>query len=696
MSKVLLIGENPNGFTGNGLMMRGILNQIVDKDLDITLFCPFSDSITSSQNVSYAIIPSDDLKRQDIWGSQKLVNLLNSMPFDFVAFIGIDVWRYINVIGYIKQIQQNRGFRLIHLFPYDLQFVDKGFVQYANLMDIPCVYSKFGYDMLSPHVRNLQYFRPNMPNRKLFFRYDENRRNEVRQSLFPTISPETHVFGFIGPNQIRKDPQKLIKAFSFVKQMGLEQKSVLYLHTNFSGGVFDLQKYAISCGLDSGDLLVKPEGSYSPFERMPDIYNAIDCLVNCTMQEGLSWTVIQAMMCGTSVIASNSTAHIELLKGVSTLVPCKNETYIPIKTVNNSSNWIDAFSCRADDISSAMQIHQAMASGTTKDIVEKQRGKLIEKIKAWSEECSDFSGLLQNAVVPEKKPFIKAILFMQHSSAGDILMTTRCLKRIRERYGNLELHYMTQSRFFGLLHKNPDVQAVLEWDPELRKRYQVVFNPHGEHILKGGFNNLDIKLADMYPYFCGVKPGDFFIHCEKPNRVQLSKTSFIDFDDLKTHPYVVVHTTGGDPKYRTYSHMGLVVKGLTLPVIQIGSSTDLYCPGAIDLRGILSFNETAWVMKHAKVAIVIDSFPSHLAGALGTPCIVLYGPAPARVVGPIHQFHGTELWFDMEPNKLDVCPDMTNCHGRSTTCQSPCIDSINPMEIQDNLIKILSKVVPDV
>jgi ADP-heptose:LPS heptosyltransferase len=137
--------------------------------------------------------------------------------------------------------------------------------------------------------------------------------------------------------------------------------------------------------------------------------------------------------------------------------------------------------------------------------------------------------------------------------------------------------------------------------------------------------------------------------------------------------------------------MDLVVKGLKIPHVQIGSVTDKYCKGSIDLRGILSFTETAWVMKHAKAAIVIDSFPSHLAGALGVPAIVLYGPAPARVVGPIHNaLKG--LWFDLEPNKLDVCPDMTNCHGQNRRCQNPCINSINPFHVQKNLISILKEV----
>lgn len=669
--KVLLIGENPNGFTGNSLFMKGIIDQI---NCELTVFCPSQSIITSFSEIpNYNLIISDDIKRQDVWGQQKLVTLLDSTPFDFVIMVGIDVWRYIDIFQYIKQIQKTRKFKLIHIFPYDLQYLDREFVQYANNIDVPCVYSQYGFDMLKESVPNLKYFRPSMPQRELFFPYTEEKRQEARSILFPTISPDTFVFGFIGPNQIRKDPQKILKAFSAIKN-STNRKVVLYMHTNFQEGVFNLKNYAISCGLESGSLLIKPEGSYSPFEKMPDIYNSLDCLFNCSMQEGLSWTTIQAMLCGVPVIASYSTSHKELFgDDAQYLVPCRSESYLPINT-SNGQTWIDTFSCKSEDVR-RYGIDVLDHPESVKEFADRRTHCMIE----WFKGCSDVPTLLKDSVAVTTRSLSKAILFIQHSSAGDVLMTTRCLKNIRLKHGNLPLHYMTQEKFHGILKDNPDVQEILNWNPELRTEYQFVYNPHGEHILQGGFNNLDVKLADMYPYFCKVEPGDFFINCEQP-KIELPNT-----------PYILVHTTGGDPKYRTYNHMGIVVKGLKIPVVQIGLKTDSYCPGAIDLREILSFTEMAWVMKNATAAVVIDSFPSHLAGAIGTPCIVLYGPAPARVVGPVH---GNQPWYDLEPNKLEVCSSLTNCHGQNKNCNSPCLNTIHPLKIKSILSKMLEELIP--
>ena len=667
MNRVFLVGENPDGFSGNGLMMRSIISQLWDQN--IIVFCPFSNTPPSLIPKSYPIIPSDDANHHDVWGNQKLLSILSYTEIDHLVFVGIDIWRYIDVFMNIKQIQSRSKFKITHIFPYDLQFLDNDFMKYANMIDNPCVYSEYGYEMLKDNVPALQYFRPDMPQKELFFPYSEEKKEEVRSSLFPSISPDTFVFGFIGPNQIRKDPQKLIKAFANLMNAHPTQKMALYMHTNFKDGVFNLQKYAIQCGLQSGDLLIKPEGSFSPFERMPDIYNALDCFVNCSMQEGLSWTTIQALLCGVPVIASNSTAHTELLKdNIGFLIPCDLPTYLPIK-ISTGQTWIDAKSCHYAEIQHAMSLvlnkHIQTIPKTTHEIMSN-----------WFTHCSDIKDVLKKDVILETVPITEAVLFMQHSSAGDVLMTTRCLQGVKKKHGDLPLYYMTQSKFFDILKDNPYIDKLIDWNPKRRKEFRFVYNPHGDHILNGGFNNLDVKLADMYPYFCGVEPGDFFIQFDKP-AIDLPET------------YIVVHTTGGDPQYRTYDHMDIAVRGLKIPHVQIGSVTDKYCKGSIDLRGILSFTETAYVMNHAKAAIVIDSFPSHLAAAVNTPAIVLYGPAPARVVGPIHE---DIPWVDLEPNKLKVCPDMTNCHGQNRRCQSPCINSINPMTIQKCLVAILKDI----
>jgi len=285
----------------------------------------------------------------------------------------------------------------------------------------------------------------------------------------------------------------------------------------------------------------------------------------------------------------------------------------------------------------------------------------------------------QNHIVQKRIP---AILFAQHSSAGDVLMTTRCLNGVKEKHPGKRLVYMTQKQFQDIVTGNPYVDEIIDWNNDTLREYEILYNPHGQRILPGGFNNLDTKLSDMYPYFCKVEPDEFFIQEVTPTDAKIPIGYRSLFDSLEG--FIVVHTAGGHI-YRQYKHMDMAVKNIGLPVVQIGGRADPACnEAALDLRGKLTWRESAWVMKRAKAAVVIDSFPAHLAGALGTPVVVLFGPAPARVVGPV----GKGPIICLEPDKLAVCPSLTNCHG-SGKCQSPCINSINPMAIRKALKGLL-------
>ena len=67
------------------------------------------------------------------------------------------------------------------------------------------------------------------------------------------------------------------------------------------------------------------------------------------------------------------------------------------------------------------------------------------------------------------------------------------------------------------------------------------------------------------------------------------------------------------------------------------------------------------------------------------PAVTLFGPAPARVTSP--RSDRAETVF-LEPNHLDVCPQMGFCYGNE--CGSPCINTISPIKVKKALLDLLS------
>jgi ADP-heptose:LPS heptosyltransferase/glycosyltransferase involved in cell wall biosynthesis len=668
MKKILLVGEHPYSTTGNGNMMKAILEQIDMEKYQVTVYCHTKADLPPYEKASYSIIDAE-ITEEDDFGVKKLGNVIGSLEYDVLLTIGVDIWRYAQVFGHIAKVRRHRGFRFGMLFPYDIIMPREDWINWIRMADFPCVYSKFGYDLLKPYVPKIRYYRPTLHGHELFEPYDPERRRAVRAELFPTLGPDSILMGFIGPNQFRKDPQRLLKVYMYVKRQ--IPNLFIYMHTRFTQGVFNLQQLAMDYGAGPGDIIVMNQRSAYTREKMPDIYNAMDFYINPSLQEGLSWTVVEAQLCGVPVVISKTTAHHELIcDGGGHGVECTDLAYIPVVSQRGPS-WVETSACNQKSLADAI-----LRLSTDMDYRAELREKGLECAREWVAGMDDINELLGEMSEPLELGKAQAVLFVQHSSAGDVLMSTQCFKGLKERHDGIPFHYMTQQEYQDIVEDNPYVDKIVDYDEDIIGTYEIVYNPHGDRILPGGFNNLDTRLHSMYPYFCKVEEGDMFIDLVEPE-VELPEE------------YIVVHTTGGHKQYRGYKHMDTAVKGLGYDIVQVGGGDDLACKIAtLDLRGKLTWRETAWVMKNAKVAVVIDSYPSHLAGALGTPVVVIYGPAPARVTGPRGD---EEKIINLEPNKLDVCPNLTNCWGSpgERKCTTPCINTVNPMTVRKSVKKLL-------
>lgn len=676
MRKVLFVGESPLGSSGNSNMMRALLGQ-----LDQSKFQPAVYGAPSGSNIKldfyqfphYTFIPITDSK--DKWGKEGLLQLLQEQTFDILIFVGIDIWVYATIFEKIERLRQIKNFKWISIFPYDLIKLRTDWVRWINIVEFPCVYSEYGYNLLKPVVPHIQYFRPNLFLNKLFRPVDAEQKQDFRRKYFPTLGDD-FLFGFVGNNQIRKDPQRLIMAYMQVKKDIPDIN--LYLHTEMETGVFNLGQMALDCGAKTGDIISKgTKGSNWVDPRiLTEIYNTMDCLVNCSYQEGLSWTLLEAMLSGVPIIASDTTAQTELVKDAGILVPCNELAFMPVISERGSS-WVEARSCNVDDLASAMkQIHK---DDHLRELC-KERG--LKKAKDWLEGVSNVNDLIEESCkMAEGPPRISLpgkknkVLFCQHSSAGDIFMTTRCFKGIKERYG-LPLIYMTQKHFVDIVQENPYIDEVLEWDEQEIETYPHVLNPHRDRIIPGHWGrNCNSILSDFYWKILMVEPDDFYIDLQQPHPRIINAMSV---RILK--PICIVHTTGGDPNFRTYTYMNDVCAGLKDKyfTIQVGGPNDFFAGADLNLCGKLTYRQTAWVVDKAVLSINVDSFISHLSGALGISQITLFGSGNVQVVRP-NQIKGQLVC--LVPDYVLDCPGLGPCSGGIRNCPVTCTGVHDPLTI---------------
>ena len=85
--------------------------------------------------------------------------------------------------------------------------------------------------------------------------------------------------------------------------------------------------------------------------------------------------------------------------------------------------------------------------------------------------------------------------------------------------------------------------------------------------------------------------------------------------------------------------------------------------GALDLRGRYTLRETAWILKHCRLAIGNDCGPMHIADAVMTPALVLFGPTCEIKNGP--RYRGETL------NTNVACSPCQYDHALLDTCAQP-------------------------
>ena len=136
---------------------------------------------------------------------------------------------------------------------------------------------------------------------------------EYRRSL---LGGEAPLIAYVGKPTERRNLSALIRAFARLKaQHGVPHKLVV-MGADLPGSS-PFRQVADEAGV-AGDLVVRGHADHGEMVRL---YQAADLLVYPSSYEGFGMPVLEAMACGTPVIALDNTAFPEFAGGVALLLP---------------------------------------------------------------------------------------------------------------------------------------------------------------------------------------------------------------------------------------------------------------------------------------------------------------------------------------------------------------------------------------
>ncbi|MGL6268834.1 MAG: glycosyltransferase family 9 protein [Chitinophagaceae bacterium] len=260
-------------------------------------------------------------------------------------------------------------------------------------------------------------------------------------------------------------------------------------------------------------------------------------------------------------------------------------------------------------------------------------------------------------------------LIIRFSSIGDIVLTTPVVRCLKKQLPGASIHFLTKKNFGSILESNPYIDQIhfLEDDMDslinqLRKeKFDFVIDLHNNlrtirvkqalKIKSYTFEKLNVQkwlmtnikwnilpnnhIVDRYlktiSHFGVVNDGaglDYFIPSEK-------EMVYSELPEIFKQGYVGIVTGAAHATKRIPIHkLSEICKALGLPIVLLGGKEDqktgellagLDPDKILNACGIYSINESACLVKKARVILTPDTGLMHIAAAFHKPIVAVWG-----------------------------------------------------------------------
>ena len=285
----------------------------------------------------------------------------------------------------------------------------------------------------------------------------------------------------------------------------------------------------------------------------------------------------------------------------------------------------------------------------------------------------------------------RSILVVVTRRIGDVLLATPVVRSLRRHWPDAAIDMLVFSGTGGVLAGNPDVRRVVNIAarPTTGEHLQLAARLWRRYDLS--ISLVPSDRPTLYAWLAGRLSCGLVVDTPKHRWKRWLLDRWVPYDNANTHtvnlylrtldllgvettPQVVTGWTSDDaaqvrntltnagisgefavmhpsPKfaYKTWTHEGwretgrwLAARGLQLVMTGGPDAEERACvaaiaqalPGAVDLSGKLTLAETACVLAQARLYLGPDTAVTHLAAALGTPVVALFGPTDPVKWGP--------------------------------------------------------------
>ena len=270
---------------------------------------------------------------------------------------------------------------------------------------------------------------------------------------------------------------------------------------------------------------------------------------------------------------------------------------------------------------------------------------------------------------------MKRILFITLSNIGDVVLTTPVLQGLLDRPDQPTVSVMVGPKAADLFQHDPALHEVIVYDKhagwteklkllsKLRdKRFDEVVDVRNTLFpllllgTKGLFSRSRLARTPRWQHAAQVH-----LHRALPREMEVKFRIFVPQEAERRaeellqgikEPFIAVAPgAASDLKRWPLQRFAQIIRrvqiGHDASVVLVGGPMDRILvaplreniPGLLDVTGRTTLCELAAVLKRSSLLLTNDSGPMHIAVAVNTPVVAIFGPSDFRRYGPFGQFH---------------------------------------------------------
>jgi predicted lipopolysaccharide heptosyltransferase III len=294
---------------------------------------------------------------------------------------------------------------------------------------------------------------------------------------------------------------------------------------------------------------------------------------------------------------------------------------------------------------------------------------------------------------PDIDQTMREILILRTAYVGDILMTLPVLRPLKERFPQARISFIASREGAELLKGNPYIDRIFPFDPfwfyrasirdyfsfiskirseqfdlvieargDIRELLLIVLLLRSRFKLSYGFGGGAYLLTHVVPFTgmkhrieyhldlvrylgCPTDVIDWRVYLEEDEKKKIRE--ILDTHEIKK-PFISMHPGARLPLKRWsiegYAALGdMMAKELGMTLVMLGSENEMELVNKIVknmnhkpvvLAGRLNLRELAGFLAESALFICNDSAPMHIAAAMKTPTVGIFGPSKSLETGP--------------------------------------------------------------